>query len=227
MRKLILTAVLALGAFSLIGCHNKVIEPEQPLRPMQQSFMGVLPCADCSGIETSLFLQEDGTYVLNQHYQGTPGKEFSRADYGTWARTADKLVLTDKQGGKRYFHPNGENLDMLDVDGNAIKSSFNYQLKPVQQSMPKTPMALSGMLQFNTDKASFIDCTTGKLIPVAVNVQLHQEYVKAQSTPNQLIFVSMDGHFTVEPSDDDRQWQKALVVDGQIAFDQRKNCDSK
>ncbi|WP_227651745.1 copper resistance protein NlpE N-terminal domain-containing protein, partial [Klebsiella pneumoniae] len=38
------------------------------LKPMPQSWRGVLPCADCEGIETSLFLEKDGTWVMNERY---------------------------------------------------------------------------------------------------------------------------------------------------------------
>ncbi|MEN1769698.1 copper resistance protein NlpE N-terminal domain-containing protein, partial [Pseudomonas aeruginosa] len=61
-------------------------------------FRGVLPCADCEGIETSLFLEKDGTWVMNERYLGAREEPSSFASYGTWARTADKLVLTDSKG---------------------------------------------------------------------------------------------------------------------------------
>ena len=56
------------------GCNNRsetqVLQPAQneELKPMQQSWRGVLPCADCEGIETSLFLQKT-VPVMNQRYQ--------------------------------------------------------------------------------------------------------------------------------------------------------------
>lgn len=53
--------------FTLMGCNNRAevdtLSPAQAaeLKPMPQSWRGVLPCADCEGIETSLFLEKDGT----------------------------------------------------------------------------------------------------------------------------------------------------------------------
>ncbi|MEA7595333.1 copper resistance protein NlpE N-terminal domain-containing protein, partial [Salmonella enterica subsp. enterica serovar Virginia] len=41
------------------------------------------------GIETSLFLEKDGTWVMNECYQGVREEPSSFASYGTWARTAD------------------------------------------------------------------------------------------------------------------------------------------
>lgn len=39
------------------------------LKPMQQSWRSVLPCEDCECIETSLFLEKDGTWMMNERYQ--------------------------------------------------------------------------------------------------------------------------------------------------------------
>lgn len=87
--------MLALGVLSLFGCHTAAYNQEKPLQAMQQSYSGVLPCADCGGLETSLFLQQDGTYILQEVYQDTKDGNQTFASYGNWARTADKLVLTD------------------------------------------------------------------------------------------------------------------------------------
>ncbi len=76
MKKALLSALAVTSLFALFGCNNRsetqVLQPTQneELKPMQQSWRGVLPCADCEGIETSLFLQKDGTWVMNQRYQG-------------------------------------------------------------------------------------------------------------------------------------------------------------
>ena len=57
MKTAILSVVAACTLFSLIGCNNRTeVEVLQPtraaeLKPMQQSWRGILPCADCEGIE--------------------------------------------------------------------------------------------------------------------------------------------------------------------------------
>ena len=94
MKKIITGAVLALGALSLFGCHTAAFNHEKPLQAMQQSYSGVLPCADCSGLKTSLFLQQDGTYILQEIYQGSKDGDQAFASYGSWARTADSIAVT-------------------------------------------------------------------------------------------------------------------------------------
>ena len=151
VRTAILSVAAACTLFALIGCNNRAevdaLQPAQAaeLKPMQQSWRGVLPCADCEGIETSLFLEKDGTWVMNERYQGVREEPSSFASYGTWARTADKLVLTDSNGEKSYYRAKGNELEMLDREGNPVASQLNYTLVPVTASLPVTPMPLRGM----------------------------------------------------------------------------------
>lgn len=228
MKKIMIAIGLSFSLFSLIGCHNKIFAQEQPFEAMQQSYTGVLPCADCGGIETSLFLQQDGTYVLREVYQVKTRNNKAFAQYGTWARTADKLVLTEANGEKRYFHPKGKNLEMLDINGDPIHSAagkkVNYQLKPAEQRMPHTPMPLSGMVRYQADNVVFTDCTTGKVIPMATSSTLEKAYMDIRHSPDQLVFVSMDGHFQVEPGGEQGKGHKLLIADSHINVDASKHC---
>lgn len=232
MKTAIFSVVAASALFVLMGCHNRaemqVLEPthEEALKPMQQSWRGVLPCADCEGIETSLFLEKDGTWVMNQHYQGAKAPS-SFASYGTWARTADKLVLTDTKGEKRYFRAKGEGLEMLDIQGNPIESQFNYTLAPVTAALPATPMAMRGMYFYMADAAIFTDCATGKKVSVANNAQLERDYAAARGSDTKPVLLTVDGHFTLEANPDSGERVKTLVPDRDARFEAGKNCDSK
>jgi len=228
----IFSVVAASTLFILMGCHNRaemqVLEPTQAeaLKPMQQSWRGVLPCADCEGIETSLFLEKDGSWVMNQHYQGAKAPS-SFASYGTWARTADKLVLTDTTGEKRYFRAKGEGLEMLDMQGNPIESQFNYTLAPVTAALPATPMAMRGMYFYMADAAIFTDCATGKKVSVANNAQLERDYAAARGSDTKPVLLTVDGHFTLEANPDSGERVKTLIVDKDAKFLADKNCQSR
>jgi copper homeostasis protein (lipoprotein) len=227
VKKITIALFLAAGALSLLGCNNQYQPKEQPLQAMQQSYQGVLPCADCGGLDTSLFLDEDGTFVLQETYRDTKDGDQTFADYGKWARTADKLVLTDSRGDKRYFRPAGKSLEMLDQSGAVIESKLNYRLDPVEKALPKTPMALKGSYTYMADAAVFKDCATGKTFPVDNTIALEQGYAKAYKTPGEPVFLTLNGHFSVQPSMEEGLTEKALVPDGKLVFDRSKNCDSK
>lgn len=232
MKTAIFSVVAAGALVILMGCHNRAevqaLEPahEEALKPMQQSWRGVLPCADCEGIETSLFLEKDGTWVMNQHYQGAKAPS-SFASYGSWARTADKLVLTDTQGEKHYFRAKGEGLEMLDREGNPIESQFNYTLAPVNAALPSTPMAMRGMYFYMADAATFTDCATGKKVSVANNAQLERDYAAARGNDTKPLLLTVNGHFTLEANPDSGQSVKTLIVDKDAAFQAGKDCQSR
>ncbi|EKU4730267.1 envelope stress response activation lipoprotein NlpE [Citrobacter freundii] len=227
----ILSVVAACTLFSLIGCNNRTeVEVLQPtraaeLKPMQQSWRGILPCADCEGIETSLFLEKDGTWVMNERYQGVRDETSSFASYGTWARTADKLVLTDSKGEKSYYRAKGEALEMLDREGNPIESQFNYTLQPVSASLPVTPMPMRGMYFYMADAAIFTDCATGKRMPVANNAQLERDYLAARAENGQSVLLTLEAHFTLESNPDTGEKVKTLMADKDAKFIPGKACN--
>lgn len=231
MKKLLISAVAACSLFALFGCNNRAevtaLQPTQAaeLKPMQQSYKGLLPCADCEGIETTLFLEKDGTWVMNQRYKGAPTPAVF-ASYGSWARTADKLVLTGSDGEKLYYRPKDDGLEMLDQQGNPIESQFNYMLKPTSDALPSTPMAMKGMYKYMADAAIFQDCATGRTFVVASNAELERGYAAARGTNMQPVLLKLEAHFTLEASPDSGELQKTLVADKSAKFESGKDCSN-
>jgi copper homeostasis protein (lipoprotein) len=232
VKKALFSALAVSTLFVLFGCNNRaetqILQPTQneELKPMQQSWRGVLPCADCEGIETSLFLEKDGTWVMNQRYQGA--KELSSfARYGTWARTAEKLVLTDTTGDKTWFRPKGDSMEMLDIEGNPIASQFNYTLAPVKAALPATPMPMRGMYFYMADAAIFTDCATNKKVSMANNAQLERDYAVARGNNTKPVLLTLNGHYTLEPNPDSGEMVKTLVVDKEATFIVGKDCSSQ
>jgi putative hemolysin len=107
-------------------------------------FDGVLPCADCSGLDTRLKLVEDkagagkGTYVLSEDYIGKSPKPFKSS--GHWATikgtpkdpAATVYVLDpDKPKKTRYYLLRADgSLLSLDGERNEIDAPFDLSLKP-------------------------------------------------------------------------------------------------
>ena len=232
VKKAIVTAMAVISLFTLMGCNNRAevdtLSPAQAaeLKPMPQSWRGVLPCADCEGIETSLFLEKDGTWVMNERYLGAREEPSSFASYGTWARTADKLVLTDSKGEKSYSRAKGDALEMLDREGNPIESQFNYTLEPAQSSLPMTPMTLRGMYFYMADAATFTDCATGKRFMVANNAELERGYLAARGHSEKPVLLSVEGHFTLEGNPDTGAPTKVLAPDTAGKFYPNQDCSS-
>ncbi|AXY03440.1 copper resistance protein NlpE [Vibrio alfacsensis] len=80
------------------------------------TYQGLLPCADCEGIETTLTLNTDGSYTLKQVYKGKEDGEFSSNGQFTWNTAGSTITLVDESAPNQYFV--GENILMkLDMNG--------------------------------------------------------------------------------------------------------------
>lgn len=95
------------------------------------SYAGLLPCADCEGIETTLELRADGHYTLTQLYQDKDHSSF----------VSEGSYTLESSGKTVHLHPANKDeyddyyavlsttqLRMLDRDGKAIDSPLNYTL---------------------------------------------------------------------------------------------------
>lgn len=162
---------------------------------------------------------------MNERYQGVQDEPSSSTSYGTWARAAGKLVLTDSKGEKLYYRAKGETLEMLDREGDPIESQFSYTFQPVSASLPVTPMSIRGMYFHMTDATIFIDCATGKQMPVANSAQSERDYLVARVENGQSVLLTFEAHFTSESDPDTDEKAKTLMADKDIRFTSGKACN--
>lgn len=145
MKKLATGVLLALLLSGLMGCHSRTQIQEEPLRPMAQYYRGKLPCGACGEMDTSLFLNADGSFVMQESYPSGDDGNTTVAESGRWSRTAERLVLTDNDGEKRYFRPLNNDLEALGDDGQPLEAATQrYRLFAVdKQEKPVAPACLS------------------------------------------------------------------------------------
>lgn len=96
------------------------------------TYKGILPCADCEGIETELELNADKTYELKETYLGKgDGKAFESKGSFQFDANNTSVIELDKTGDNRkYFVAEGY-LKALDMAGNEITGDLadKYELK--------------------------------------------------------------------------------------------------
>ncbi|CAM3675175.1 hypothetical protein FSS13T_26580 [Flavobacterium saliperosum S13] len=94
------------------------------------TYEGVIPCADCPGIETELTLREDKTYSLSVLYQDREKKPTVTQGSFTFDATGSIITL-DKNGDQNKYKVAEGCIMMLDKDGKEIESDLkeNYILK--------------------------------------------------------------------------------------------------
>ncbi|KUY31522.1 copper resistance protein NlpE [Elizabethkingia ursingii] len=82
------------------------------------TYEGTLPCADCSGIKTTITLKDDNTYTMTEEYVDKKTKAEDKGKF-EWDKSGGKIALVSKDGKRQYIV--GENqLIHLDMDGKEI-----------------------------------------------------------------------------------------------------------
>lgn len=145
--------VLPLALLALAGCGREpapdaaapagpplgqVVSPAQG-EDFKLTWLGVLPCADCDGIQSRLVLSGDGRrrhYLLEETYLGDEGENRFQQQ-GDWveesteiAGEASVVYRLDPQGPGRWFRllPDGS-LEMLEAEGRLPARGLDYRLQ--------------------------------------------------------------------------------------------------
>ena len=97
-------------------------------------FRGERPCADCTGIEAWLRLEQEGKrqpYRLIEHYRGD-GREQRFEDAGEWLAEGDLLRLRSRDGGERVYARMADGtLQARDARGQPLPAAADDVMLPV------------------------------------------------------------------------------------------------
>jgi uncharacterized lipoprotein NlpE involved in copper resistance len=128
MKKCILILSIACLILGLSSCCSK--------SDWVGIYSGIVPCADCPGIETQIALNADNTYQISQKYQDKGDDVFQMS--GTFQWNADKSIITLENLNETQFptmYKLGKgSLIQLDLNGKEITGNLaqNYVLTKVQ-----------------------------------------------------------------------------------------------
>ncbi|GAB6011583.1 copper resistance protein NlpE [Viscerimonas tarda] len=83
------------------------------------TYTGVIPCADCEGIDVHITLNEDGAYQMSYRYIGKKGDSEQFTGTFEWTEDGGSVILSDKT--RPYYYKVGENrLFQFDMEGKPI-----------------------------------------------------------------------------------------------------------
>jgi copper homeostasis protein (lipoprotein) len=144
---------LSLLALFVVSCtpssDSEITHPDMHTSSVsldwQGMYQGVVPCANCDGIQTSLTLKNDMQYVLYRVYLGESDSMFTSTGSFEWDETGNVVVLTGiDDGSSRYKVVEGA-IVQLDIEGKEITGNIasNYRLTmftetKMDQAMLKT-----------------------------------------------------------------------------------------
>jgi uncharacterized lipoprotein NlpE involved in copper resistance len=133
MKKLIFSAfIVALLSVGLQSCKQKQnnvetapVEAIDSAHNSQNSiewqgvYTGVIPCADCEGINVLITLNNDNTYQMNYSYIGKEDGSEQFSGTFTWSEDGGSVIFSDKT--VPYYYQVGENkLIQYDMEGKLI-----------------------------------------------------------------------------------------------------------
>ena len=143
---IVLLAVIVCGGVPITNAQKTA----QSKNSKKAIYQGVLPCADCSGLDTELTLYRNAgtdapeTYSLRETYLGKPAKPLISAGKWTILRgTPDNADATiyqlnpDKpQEVRNFLVVNDNQIRQLDRDRKEIESTLNFTLTKRNSSAP-------------------------------------------------------------------------------------------
>ena len=122
-------------------------------------YEGIMPCADCEGIQTLMKLNNDLTYTIQTKYLGKDDKIFESSGTFNWDKDGGKIALNnvDSALGARYYWVGENHVIQLDLEGNRITGNLadKYILKKVDNLITEKYwklVELNGKKVQNTEK---------------------------------------------------------------------------
>lgn len=201
---------------SFIGAHG--------LR-LPASFTGILPCADCAGIEHHLDLWPDQTYHMRRVYLGVDDwrhgdRGYGNDELGRWYAdpAEDKIILFGASEMPLHWEVKGpDRLRKMDIQGNPIESELNYDLTS-DGRLAQTDLEglfLLGEMSYMADAARFKECVTGRTYPIAQEQDyrtLERAYLADRDNPGAPLTVHVEGSLVMRPAMEGPD-RRSLVVD--------------
>lgn len=141
---LILSTIIFLIVIGCSSAPELVPDPKNVTFLTNGIWLGMLPCADCEGIDYQINLKNDYTFKQKSVYKGKSEEIF--IDEGRWGFVSDSVIAVSGNDDYKMFLIQQNHLVMLDQDGNKIESSFEdrYHLNKddgtVKEIVPVKPV---------------------------------------------------------------------------------------
>lgn len=87
-------------------------------------YKGILPCADCQGLDTEIAINENGTFCIKTKYEGKGDKTFELKGNFTWNKTGNMIILNDVKNAPNKYLVGENTLTQLDMSGRKVTGNL-------------------------------------------------------------------------------------------------------
>lgn len=179
------------------------------------SFVGDLPCPDCSGIRVQLNLWPDRVFSLRRHR--LDGSGLTQDAIGRWSidATGRSLLLWDGEEQIGFLVDGPNRLRPLPAVGSA--RDLTHVLTGAPGVTPlNLRLPIRGMVSFLADRARITECLTGRDYPLASDrdfATLEAAYLAAGVAQGKPLMASFEGGITEQPKPKGGGAETVVVVD--------------
>jgi len=103
------------GTSAADGAHNS-----QNALDWDGAYRGIIPCADCPGIQTTVYLNKDLTYRMTMKYLEREGAQLEYTGKFSWNDKGNTITLESNSNQTTKFFVGENTLTQLDEAGNKI-----------------------------------------------------------------------------------------------------------
>lgn len=215
----------------LIGVSS-MTNPTPAKASLPATYQGVLPCADCPGIRTTLNMWPDGVFYLRRTYlgKGDQEKESSLYEVGQWKVIPDgtKLELQEARDSLLSFAvKSATHLRPLDSEGREIASRQEVDLvRQPRFDWFEPRLILDGMYATDSGARRFKECLTGRPFSVAQEAEvraLDAAYAKGRMNPGEPLLATVEARIA-RPHRHDSGEQHRIVVERFIELWPGETC---
>jgi len=104
------------------------------------TYTGMLPCADCEGIESTIRLNRDHTYVIERLYLGKSDEVFTKTGDFTWNEAGSTIILSNITDAPNSYFVGENHIVQLDIEGKRITGEL-AQMYVLRKKMPESMSA--------------------------------------------------------------------------------------
>ncbi len=140
--------------------QETTVVTKQDIVPVEWTgyYEDTLPCADCEGILTQLWVRSDSTFVRRDRYLGRDSVPFGTI--GKWSVANGLLRVTSAGPEADLFTQAKPGIQQVDAQGEPFNSAHLYTLEKLadelQDEIPR--MKVTGTFRYMADAMSFQPC---------------------------------------------------------------------
>ncbi|MEZ4740081.1 MAG: copper resistance protein NlpE N-terminal domain-containing protein [Flavobacteriales bacterium] len=187
-----------------------------------------MPCADCPGIVTDLWVRADGSYLFQETYLDRDPMPFGTM--GNWEVREGRLVLLEDRSPLMHYAFAAEGLQQMDASGKAPSGSMPLMLQRIQGTLLDRPMRISGIYSYADETHAMRPCGMRADLPLGMQqagLEMAMWYSERDDSNRKPLVVEIQAHLGMGPAMEGNDEEEYLFVDKVLRQVRSGECPSR